>query len=342
MTGTGKSEQAGRAKWLGAAAVLRQRAQVAWALGAALEAAWADERPEDVVGTLEAIVARAVSGAMDEARGAKVPSPASARQRVAAAPADEAAAAWRQMRQTDLAGVALAAVWFASVGAGSERATVALGLGADGGKRVLGVWGGGAGEHRCSQHLAEELRGRGLGRGASWLAVTEGERALDLALGQQWGERVVVAHCQKRVAAAVSGQLPAGLRDAAAQDLATAWESPDAASARQQLRALAESWRQQRPGAAARLLLECEATTATVALGLRGALAQRLCTATPARYLLEQCLPLARGRTGRDWVAAIALAARCRQQGFRRLPEHGAIGVLVRALAERTGAAAAN
>jgi hypothetical protein len=338
MTGAGKSGAVGRKEWLAAAAVVRQRGQVAWALGSALEAAWAAEGPQDPVGVLEAIVARAVGGVAEvETVVAQVPGAGRAPQ--AATAAGEAGATWRQLQQTDLAEKAVVAVWLASVGAGERRATVALGLRSNGGKHVLGVWAGGAGEHRCSQHLAEDLRARGLGRGGMWLAVTEGERALDLALRQQWGERVVVAHCHKRVAAAVTGHLPAGLRDAAARALAAAWECPDLASAGQQLQALAESWRQEHPGAAARLLTECEATTVTQALGLRGALAQRLSTAVPARYLLEQCLPAARGRSGRDWVAAIAVAARDRQQSFRRLPEHAAIGALVQALAERIVAA---
>ena len=207
-------------------------------------------------------------------------------------------------------------MWFASISAGSERATVALGLGADG-----------AGEHRCSQQVAGDLRGRGLGRGAVWLAVTEGERARDLALAQQWGERVVVAHCQERVLAAVVGHLPTRLRGKAAAELARVWECPEVGVARRELEALAEAWRQEHPGAAIRLLGECGASTATLALGLRGALAQRLRTAAPARYLLQQCLPAARGRSGREWVAAVAMQARHRQEGFRRLPEHAAVEI---------------
>ena len=336
----GKSGQIGPEEWLGAAAVLRQRAQVAWAMSAALEAAWAGDRPEDVVGALEAIVARAVAGAAGGASEVKGSGAAAAPRQAEGPAAGDAAAAWRRLQQTDLAGVSLPAVWIASLGAGNERATVALGLGADGGKRVLGVWAGGAAEHRCSQQLAGDLRGRGLGRGATWLAVTEGERALDLALRQQWGQRVVLAHCQERVGAAVTGHLPTGLRPAATQALTTAWECPEAGGARRELEALAEAWRRDHPGAAARLLGECEATVATQALGIRGALAQRLRTAVPARYLLQRCLPAARGRSGRDWVAAVAMQARHRQAGFRRRPEEAAVGALVRALAKRSVVAA--
>lgn len=338
MAGDGKSGQAGQEQWLGAAAALRQRAQLAWAVGAAIEAAWGNDRPDDIVGRLEAIIARGMEGVPDRATAVRASATPAVRQATLRPAAGDATAAWRQLQQADLAGMPVAAVWLGSAGAGSERATVALGLRPDGTKRVLGVWAGGAGEHRCSQQLAEDLRSRGLGRGAMWVAVTEGERALDLALRQRWGERVVLAHCRERVAVAVTGHLPVGLRAVAAQALATAWEWPDVGSARRELEALAESWRQEHPGAAARLLGECEATTATQALGLRGALAQRLCTAVPARYLLEQCLPAARGRSGREWVAAVAMQVRLRQEGFRRVPEHAAVAGLMRVLAERKAA----
>ena len=58
--------------------------------------------------------------------------------------------------------------------------------------------------------------------------------------------------------------------------------------------------------------------------------ARRLRSAVPARYLLEQCLPTARGLSGR---AATAAAAQ-RAQGFRRMCEPGALVALTRALAE--------
>lgn len=353
MAGAGKSErQAGREAWLDAAAVLRERAQVAWAVASALQAACADE-PDDIVGVLEGIVGQAVGGvAAISGPGQKLAGAPRAEGRApvkgqgAVGPAvrrtaagADGFAAWRLLQQAGLAAVPLPAVWFATAGTEHERATVALGLVADGSKRVLGVWTGSAGEHRCSQRLAEELRVRGLAREARWLAVTEGERALDLALGQHWGEQLVLAHCQERVAAAVAAHLPSGQRDSAARGLSEAWACADAVRARRGMESLAESWHREHPGAARRLRAECEATTVTHALGLRGGLAERLRTVAPARYLLDRCLPPARGLSGREWLGAIALEAHLREQRFRRLPERTAVEALVRALAERAAAA---
>ena len=111
-------------------------------------------------------------------------------------------------------------------------------------------------------------------------------------------------------------------------------------SAQRDLAALVTAWQEAHPGAAARLRAEAEPTTVIQGLGVRGALAERLRTAVPARYLLEQCLPAARGRSGQGWVAAVAAEARRRQAGFRRLAEQAGLGPLVRALAEYRAAQA--
>lgn len=326
---SGGSKTGAAAGWVDAAGVLRERARVTWALAEALEAACGGARAEDAVGVVEAIVARAVGDAAPRGSALAPRKVAGAGRSTEAGGA--AAEAWRELQRVDLAGSQMPAVWFASGGTGGNQATVALGLGPDGGKQLLGVWAGGGGEHRCSQQVASELFGRGLSRGATWLAVTEGQRALDLALRQQWGPRVVMAHCQDRVAAAVTGHLPERLRAGAAGALRRAWDGPDV---RRELEALAASWQHDHPGAAARLLGECEATAATAALGLRGALARRLRAVAPARYLLSCCVPGARGRSGQDWVAAVALQALRRQAGFRRVPERAALGDLLRALGE--------
>lgn len=332
--------------WRAGAAGLRERGQLSWAVGMALEEALGGERAP--VGSeeaaLEAIVARVLERCRgctaEPLRAAVGPSAPSAVARVRRVPPGDAAGLLRQMQTAEVASGSIAAVWFASAGTGSERATLALGLGPEGGKQVLGVWYGGAGEHRGSQEVAGDLRGRGLGRGAAWLAVTGGERALDIALRQQWSGQVVIAHCQERVAREVAGHLPTAARPQATLALSAAWDAPDVESARQALDALAESWRAAHPGAAARLKPEVEPTTTLQALGLRGGLAQRLRTTTPARYLLAQCLPAGRGQTGRAWVAAIGAATWQRQARFRKLPERGALRLLVQALSARRDAEA--
>lgn len=335
--------------WLQTAEALRERGRLAWALGVAMERVLASAPATAVadVGVMEAIVAEAVgqlAGQQQVRRPVKGSGAAAVQAAGARAPegADEATTVWQRLQGADLAERAIPVVWIASGGAGGERVSLALGVAADGCKQVLGLWRGALAEERCSQMVATDLRSRGLGRRTAFVAVGGGERALDLALGEQWPQRAVVAHCQDRVADAVMAHLPAAMREQAAQAIDAAWEIPDVAQARHALSELAAAWQVEHPGAAARLRVEIEATTVPQALGVYGPLAERLRSAAPARYLLERCLPAGAGRTGRDFVASVALAARRRQDGFRRLGEHEALPRLMSALAARAPATAAN
>lgn len=327
--------------WREASRVLRERAQVAFAVSMAVEqvlvgdSSAGDDNPFE---KLQEIVNRVVQTRSQTPVGSAVrrgPIATRGGRRAEADSGMHAEMAWQQMHATDLSGKVWPVVWFATESAGAESATLALGVQADGCKRVLGVWSGAASEHRCGQRIAADLQGRGLGRGSVWLAVTGGERALDLALRQHWGEKVGVAACQRRTAREVMAHLPVAARQPAERALQAAWDEPAPNSARAQLEALADGWQRAYPGAAARLRSAIGGTTVVQGLGLNGALAQRLRTAVPAAYLLMECLPAARGRTGRAWIAALAAEALRRQAGFRRLSEHACLETLERALAEQ-------
>lgn len=103
------------------------------------------------------------------------------------------------------------------------------------------------------------------------------------------------------------------------------------------LERLAESWQGTYPGAAARLRQEIEPTTTVQALCIHGPLGQRLRTTTPAEYLLTQCLPAGRGRSGRAWLGSVAAELQRRQAAFRRLPEHGQLPALSQRLEAQRG-----
>lgn len=55
------------------------------------------------------------------------------------------------------------------------------------------------------------------------------------------------------------------------------------------------------------------------ALGVRGALALRVVTTSPASYLLERALPAGRGQVGSVRLGAITSELLRRQANFRRL-----------------------
>jgi len=104
--------------WRDAAAVLRERARLSWALSLALD----EVLGGTPVGTaqveaLEGIVTRALGG----------PAPSNAPAVAVPARVGDAGLAWRRLQGTDLTGRSWPVVWFASAGSGAKWATLALG-----------------------------------------------------------------------------------------------------------------------------------------------------------------------------------------------------------------------
>lgn len=335
-SGRGQRRTAGVEAWREASRQLRERGRLTWVLGEALglvlDGAGFDQ-DGDCVRHLEAIVQRVVSDVGE--RGGRVPAPARGTQQsaVRAVSPHRVPRDGQTLLNPPLGERAWLVVWFAAALRPEPGLTLALGMDGDGRRQVLGLWPGGPEQVRCAEKLAEDLHGRGLGVRGPWLAVTGGERALDQALRGFWNGRVVVAHDQRRVCREVLAHLPAAEREGARLALACAWDAPDASAARQTLETLVGAWRQSWPGAAARLARSVGATTMVLALGLRGALAQRLENTASAAYLLERCQ-----RAGRNTPAAVAAELVRRQGGFRRLPETERLGELRQALETATRA----
>jgi len=322
--------------WREASRQLEERGRLAWALGEALGQVLDGSGSEvdgDRLRRLEAIVERAVSHAGERHGAAR--SPARGGRLVAQSVSPLRVPRDGQTLQTllnpPLGERAWLVVWFAAALRPEPGLTLALGMAGDGRRQVLGLWPGMPEQVRSAEKLVEDLHGRGLGVQGPWLAVTGGERALDQALRGFGNGRVVVAHDQRRVCRDVLAHLPTAERDEARLAMARAWDAPDASTARQALEVLVDTWRESWPGAAARLARSVGATTAVLALGLRGTLAQRLENTAPAAYLLERCQ-----RAGRNTPDAVAAELVRRQGGFRRFPEAERLGELRLALAVAT------
>ena len=342
MSRTDQGSGVGLAEWRAAGRVLRERAEMTLALGRCLEQLPVGPglTPEGLAERLQAVIGEVLAqgGRQKEAPAARAMAcgrgMAGAARTVAAKEEREPGAALRALR-ADLFGQRWPVVWFASAGTDAERVTLALGVRVEGTKQIVGLWSGGSGEQRLGQTAAEDLWLRGMNRGTPWVAVTGAERALGAALLQQWGARLVLVHDRRAVADAVVAHLPAAAREAAVEGLREAWATPEFAKAQALLERQAECWKGSFPGAEARLRQEIDATTSVQALGVGGALGERLRTATPAAYLLGQCLPAGRGLLGRAHLGAIAGELLRRQAGFRRLTEHGQLPGLCQRLDAR-------
>ena len=313
--------------WREASRQLQERGRLGWALGEALGQVLDGigvEAEDDRVERLEAIVARAVRGGGVQQGSARAGGEGG---RTVSPSVSPLRRLWdgQRLLQPPLGERAWLVVWFAAALRPEPGLTLALGMDGAGRRQVLGLWPGVPEQVRCAEKLAEDLHERGLGVQAPWLAVTGGERALDQALRGVGSGRVVMAHDPRRVCREVLAHLPAKEQDAARRALMRAWEAPEAGGARAALEGLVAAWREIWPGAAARLARSVEATTAVRALGLRGALAQRLENTASATLLLERCR-----RAGRDTPAAVAAELVRRQGSFRRFPEAERLGEVLR------------
>jgi hypothetical protein len=165
--------------------------------------------------------------------------------------------------------------------------SMAVGVGTDGFVRILGVTKGAVREQAVSDALLGDLVARGLDIGGGVVVVTEGCRALDKVLQQQWKGRAHVAHCRLQLRHEVLQHVAPSALAAVALQLDTAWSlEPDGASAL--LRDLEEKLSREAPGASERLARSREASLLAARLGVPLPLRDRLESAGTFRMIFNK------------------------------------------------------
>ena len=101
---------------------------------------------------------------------------------------------------------------------------VALGVDAEGRKRILGIREGASENAVVALALLEELVERGLDPARARLFVIDGSKALRKAVGQVFGEACRVQRCRNHKMRNVLGHLPKALHDQARAVLRAAWK----------------------------------------------------------------------------------------------------------------------
>jgi putative transposase len=213
----------------------------------------------------------------------------------------------------------------------------AVGVGADGAKRVLGIVPGSSENAKVVKDLLESLAERGVDLDLPRLWVIDGSKALRAAIGQKCGNAAHIQRCRIHKLRNVTERLP---RAKAAQTrwvMAQAFKA-DAAAGIKKLKAHAAHLKPQHPDAAASLLEGLDEMFTINALGVSGELARCLATTN----IIESPNSSVRRVSGRvthyrdaamalRWVAAGFLEA---EKSFKRLRGHDQIPAL--ALAMRT------
>jgi putative transposase len=217
-----------------------------------------------------------------------------------------------------------------------ETMVVALGITADGTKRVLGLRQGATENAEVCVALLEDLRERGLDPGRPTLFVLDGAKALHAAVTRVWGKNAVIQRCQVHKRRNLKAHVPEKHWPELQRRLSEAYQETDYARARASLEGTARWLDRLNTDAAASLREGLEETLTVVRLGVPGALRRTLATTNP----IESALSVTRRVTGRvtrwrdgDMRRRWCVAGLLRAEGkFRRVKGHRAMPALLKAL----------
>jgi len=247
----------------------------------------------------------------------------------------------RALAERRFDGEHFAAIMIDGVEYAEETIVVALGITADGSKRILGVRQGATENAQVCSSLLEDLCARGLDSSRATLFVLDGSKALHAAVRRAWGKHAAIQRCQihkrRNVKAHVSEKHQAELD----RRLSEAYNQTSYATAKTSLEGTARWLDRINPDAASSLREGLEETLTVVKLGLPGLLRKTLATTNP----IESALSVTRRVTARvtrwrdgdmrqRWCVAGLLRA---ESKFYRVKGHRSMPVLLKALEDLAG-----
>jgi transposase-like protein len=242
----------------------------------------------------------------------------------------------RALAERRFDGARSAAVMIDGVESAGETMVVALGITADGTKRVLGLRQGATENAEVCAASLEDLVSRGLDAGRPTLFVLDGSKALRAAVARAWGKNAVIQRCQVHKRRNVKAHVPEKHHAELDRRLSEAYQETDYATAAASLEGTARWLDRLNPDAASSLREGLEEALTVVKLGVPGALRRTLATTNP----IESALSVTRrvtsrvtrwrdGDMRRRWCAAGLLRA---EGKFRRVKGHRAMPTLLKAL----------
>ncbi len=153
---------------------------------------------------------------------------------------------------------------------------IALGVTAQGQKRILGLHEGGTENATVARTLLTNLVTRGLDPSRPMLFGIDGSKALRKAIRDVWGDAGIVQRCQVHKLRNVLDHLPETERPWVLSRMRKAYDEPSYQKARAALERLARELEREHPGAAASLREGLEETLTLQRLAVRGALFRTL------------------------------------------------------------------
>ena len=172
--------------------------------------------------------------------------------------------------------VALEAIVIDGIYFADHCVLVALGITAQGQKKILGLHEGSVENAAVARTLLTSLVKRGLDSSRPMLFGIDGSQALRKAIREVWGNAGVVQRCQVHKLRNVLDHLPETERPRIRSRMRKAYEESNYAKAKAALVRLARELEHDHPGAAASLEEGLEETLTLQRLGIRGALFRTL------------------------------------------------------------------
>ncbi len=242
----------------------------------------------------------------------------------------------RELLERDLSRLELCAVMLDGISFDGETFVVALGIGQDGRKTVLGLRQGASENAAVAGELCADLERRGLDFQQARLWVLDGAKALAAAVRKRAGEAALIQRCQLHKRRNVLGHLPDQHQPFIEQKLMAAWAMSSYEEARKALDSVRLELERINPSAARSLAEGLEETLTIHRLGVPEALRKTLFSTNPIESALsvveDKCRRVKKWQGGDmklRWVASGLLFA---EEQFRRVKGYRDIPQLVAAI----------
>lgn len=244
----------------------------------------------------------------------------------------------KEFKERDLSEIAPFAVFIDTIHRGGEAFLVALGIDAEGYKRVLGFWEGATENHEICEALLRDLERRGLVLSKKILWVTDGGKGILKALRDRYGKKLVHQRCTIHKDRNIQRHLAKKYRKEAHRQFRTALEQNNYEDAKRTLQEF-EKWLRRINESAADSLLEAFEDILTLhRLKIPGLLRKTLTCTNP----IESMFSTVRDCEGnikryRDsamsqrWLGTVLLHC---EKGFRRVKGYLGIAEVIATIEE--------
>ncbi len=237
----------------------------------------------------------------------------------------------KALRERNLSGVQLFALFLDTVHRGGVAFVVALGVDLDGKKHVLGFWEGATENKEIAQALLSDLESRGLKIPKETLFITDGGKGLIACLKDRFGKDLIHQRCTIHKDRNLQRHLPKRWRDEAHRRFRNALAMTSYADAKRELDRL-EVWLAERNESAAASLREAKEELLTLhRLEVPPALRVSMHSTnvieslfSTVRHCEKNLKRYRNSRMAQRWLAAVALYAEENfrtVKGFQFIPE---------------------